>query len=79
MINSSHMKVDFNKHIWEGWTVGDFIEELHLPIGIIMLGKAIRPPFTDKDDLAQWCKSHQPYYKKPIPEVNEYFARMYGL
>lgn len=21
-------KVDFNKHIWEGWTVGDFIDAL---------------------------------------------------
>ena len=30
-------------------------------------------------ELADWCRDNQPYYKKRIPEVNSYFARMYNL
>lgn len=49
-------KVNMDRYVWEGWTVGAFIRE-----------------------LADWCRDNQPYYKKRIPEVNSYFARMYNL
>lgn len=29
-------KINFNKHIWEGWTVGDFIADLEPQIQVIM-------------------------------------------
>jgi len=56
-----------DKHIWEGWTVGDFID-------------ALEPQFarefpSQKDNLRQWCKDNQPYYKKHIPEVYQYFKK----
>ena len=57
--------LSLEKHIWEGWTVGDFINELE--------------PLFNKDDieskeaLKNWCKDNQPYYKKHIPEVYNYF------
>lgn len=73
------MKIDYNKHIWEGWTVQDFIDELNPTIKIIMKGNAITRPFTTKDELKKYCISNQPYYKKYIPEVVEHFANKLNL
>ena len=64
----------YNKHIWEGWTVGDFIHELELTFNIIQKGS---DPFTttleSKHKLKEWVKNEQPYYKKHVPEVYRYF------
>lgn len=73
------MSININKEIWEGWTVGDFIEELEPLAGMVMSGASWNKPFINKKELAEWCKDNQPYYKKSIPEVNEYFAIKYGL
>lgn len=54
-----------NKHIWEGWTVQDFINELEITFRY--------QSFKTKEELKQWCKSEQPYYKKHIPEVYKHF------
>ena len=53
------------KHIWEGWTVGDFIDDLELTYKY--------QTFHSKDDIKKWRKSDQPYYKRHIPEVANYF------
>ena len=71
--------MDLTRHIWEGWTVGDFIEALQLQADIIMMGMSLRKPFTSRAELEAWCKDNQPYYKKPIPEVVEYFIDRYGI
>jgi len=60
-----------NKHIWEGWTVQDFIDELEFTF------KYQR--FSSKKELKDWCKSEQPYYKKHIPEVYNHFLKKSGL
>lgn len=73
------MKIDRNKHIWEGWTIGDFIDELSWQIKMIMNGESWRLPFKTKKELAKWCKENQPHYKKPIAEVNNHFAKLYNL
>lgn len=65
--------VNLSKHIWEGWTVGDFIEYLNPLFDQIITGKAIQEPFKNKEELKKWCMDNQPYYKKHIPEVVEYF------
>lgn len=71
--------VDFNKMIWEGWTVKDFIEDL-LPVADrIMNGEAITKPFKDKKELERWLTDNQPYYKKRIPDVCKFFSQRYGL
>lgn len=67
------MKIDKNKHIWEGWTVGDFITELEPTFNTIQSNQSWRKPFKNADELKEWCKDQQPYYKKHIPEVFEYF------
>jgi hypothetical protein len=53
------------KHIWEGWTVQDFIDELEITFKY--------QSFSSKDELKAWCKDNQPYYKKHIPEVYKHF------
>jgi len=35
--------------------------------------------FKSKAQLKTWVKDHQPYYKKHIPEVYNYFLKKSGL
>ena len=71
--------IDRNKLIWEGWTVGTFIDELEWLFDMIMSDRSHVKKFTTKGEVKIWCKSEQPYYKKHIPEVYEYFVRKAGL
>lgn len=72
-------KINLNKHIWEGWTVQDFIDELTPSIEMIQCGNSWQGKFKTKLELAAWCKDNQPYYKKNIPDVINYFAELYRL
>lgn len=54
-----------DRHVWEGWHVSDFIEDLSFTFS--------NKNFKSKEQLKQWCKDEQPYYKKHIPEVYKYF------
>lgn len=67
--------INFNKHVWEGWTVQDFIDELEPVFNQIMSGRSWQKPFKDKEELKRWCMDNQPGYKKYIPEVVEYFVK----
>lgn len=67
------------KHIWEGWTVNDFIDTLAPQLRMIMEGKSYLKPFTEREQLSRWCGENQPYYKKPVPEVVAYFAEKYEI
>jgi len=73
------MKVNLNKHIWEGWTVQSFIDELEPMFNQIMNGDSWQKPFKDKAELKEWCKSNQPYYKKHIADVYNYFLAKTNL
>lgn len=63
--------INREKHIWEGWTVGAFIEELEFTFKF--------QNFKTKDEVKKWCKSEQPYYKKRIPDVEKYFIQKAGF
>lgn len=71
--------IDFNKHIYEGWTVGDFIEELQPELDTIQNGQSWKKPMTTKTELRKWVGENQPYYKKPVPEVVNYFCNRYAI
>ena len=64
--------MDRDKHIWEGWTVGDFIDDIEVTFNY-------RSKYSNfwksKEDLKKWIISEQPYYKKHIPEVYNYFLK----
>ena len=62
-----------NRHVWEGWTVNDFIRELE----IIFIYQ--KDTLTDKNKVKEWCMSNQPYYKKHIPEVYKHFCNKLKL
>lgn len=63
--------MNLSKHIWEGWTVQNFIDALEIQIKYVT--------FKDKKELKKWCMDNQPYYKKYIPEVVNYFADKYNI
>ena len=70
-----------DKHIWEGWTVGDFIDDLEPSFRMIQ-SEALQQGtigFKSKAELKSWVKDNQPYYKKHIPEVYNYFLKKSGL
>ena len=69
----------YEKHIWEGWCVCDFIDALKPELDLIMTGRSTYKPFTSKKALAQWCADKQPHYKGSIPEVVEFFMAYYGI
>lgn len=64
-----------NRHIWEGWTVQDFIDALQPSFNQIMDNNSWQKPFSSKDELKKWCMDNQPYYKKYIPEVVNHFKK----
>jgi hypothetical protein len=67
------MRTNLDKHIWEGWTVGDFIEALEPTFDLIMENRSYQKPFTTKEEIKTWCMDNQPYYKKHVPDVVNYF------
>ena len=71
--------MEMTRHIWEGWTVADFIEALQPQADMIMEGRSWRRPFRSRAELETWCKDNQPYYKQTIPEVVSFFADRYGI
>lgn len=71
--------MDLNKHIWEGWTVQDFIDDLEPTLELIQNGGSWQKKITSKSDLKKWCMDNQPYYKKYIPDVVTYFAQKYNI
>ena len=71
--------MNLDRHIYEGWTVRSFIEELEPTLEMIMTGRSWQKPFEDKKSLNKWLKDNQPYYKKPIKEVQLYFAKKYNM
>ncbi len=76
---STTKAADSQKHIREGRTVQHFIDSPVPEVERIMAGRSWRKPFASKQELAAWCKDNQPYYKKRIQGVNNYFARLYNL
>jgi len=57
------MRTNLDKHIWEGWTVGDFIEALEPTFDLIMENRSHQKPFITKEEIKTWCMDNQPYYK----------------
>ena len=55
-----------NRHVWEGWTVQDFINEVEIDF-------QNWSHINDPKKLKEKIKSSQPYYKKHIPEVYKHF------
>jgi hypothetical protein len=46
---------------------------------MIMSNNSWQKPFKTKEEIKNWCKENQPYYKKHIPEVANHFIKKAGL
>lgn len=68
--------INFNKEIWEGWRVKDFIDYIEPFIDARI--NSIHAP-KNKKELAKLCAEEQPYYKKVIPDVVDYFSNKYNI
>ena len=71
--------INLEKHIWEGQRVLDFINELEPTLDNIMKNYFGERIIKNKTDLKKWCMENQPYYKKYIPEVVNYFVERYKI
>lgn len=75
-------KYQFEKHIWEGWRVIDFIEELEPTLDMLMDFSESRiycePGFTTKEQIKDWVRNHLPYTTKALNEVTKYFVDKYN-
>lgn len=69
----NNANINFSKHVWEGWTVQMFINELEPIFNIIQSNNSYIKPFKSRTEIKKWCMTNQPYYKKYIPEVVNYF------
>lgn len=72
-------EINYNKHIWEGWTVQSFIDELQPSVNMIMNNQGLQKPFKNREELKRWCMDNQPYYKKYIPDVVNHFCGQYRI
>lgn len=75
-------KYQFNKHIWEGWRVVDFINELEPSLDNIMDFSESRaycePMLKSKAEIKEWVRSHLSYTTKALNEVTRYFVDKYN-
>lgn len=76
---NNNFSINLNKEIWEGWKVIDFIEEIEEEVNIFISNSKKHNKTITKQDLKKFCIEHQPYYKKYIPEVVNYFANKYNI
>ena len=75
--------VNVEKHIWEGWKVIDFINQIEPTLEIILSNHrdsfyCDKKPFKSMDEFNSSVKMEQPYYSKYIPGVVSYFTRKYA-
>ena len=62
-------------------TPRQFVNALELEVGFIMnpyMPTTING-FKNRKELMEWCINNQPFYKKYIPEVVNYFALKYDI
>lgn len=76
---NNNFSINLNREIWEGWKVIDFIEEIKEEVNIFISNNKKCNKTITKQDLKKFCIEHQPYYKKYIPEVVNYFANKYNI
>ena len=73
------MKINYNKHISEGWTVQMFVNHLEPIFNMIRDNQSWQEPFKTKEEVKRWTMDNQPYYKKYIPEVVNHFCNQLNL
>ena len=68
-----------NKVIYEGWTAQDFINVLEPQLDMIQNGQSWMNTMSTRLEIKNWCMDNQPYYKKYIKKVVDYFCKRYNI
>lgn len=71
--------VNYSKYIWEGWTVRDFINDIEYSVDITINDYKSRGIVITKDIISRITSDQQPYYKRVIPDVVNYFCNKYNV
>lgn len=71
--------VNYSKHIWEDWTVRDFINDIEYSVDITINDYKSRGIVITKDIISRITSDQQPYYKRVIPDVVNYFCNKYNV
>jgi len=71
--------MNLDKHIWEGWTVQSFIDDMQPILDMAARGQSIQRMPKTKKEMADYLKDNQPHYKKTIPELVKYFCQRYNI
>lgn len=71
--------VNYSKHICEGWTVRDFINYIEYSVNITINDYKSRGIVITKDIISRITSDQQPYYKRVIPDVVNYFCNKYNV
>ena len=79
------VKYQFDKHIWEGWEVGDFIRHLEDDLDRVMDFENVKrgyyadePLLRTKEEIKNWVRNNLPYTIKALREVTKYFVDKYN-
>lgn len=73
-------KVNLNKHIWEGWTVGAIHDDMRWDADNIQKGNSCRhKPFKTQKEIAEWFKNEYPNWKKAANDIAKLIGEDYGL
>ena len=70
---------NLNKHVWEGWTIQSFIDELQPMLDMANSGQSIQEMPSTRREMEKYLKENQPCYKKRIPELVDYFCVRYSI
>ena len=73
------MNINYNREVWEGWTIKSFIRSIEWRLDMIMEGNSFYPIPGNKEELSSRIIELMPYYRKHIPEVVEYFSNKYDV
>lgn len=71
--------VNYSKHIQEGCAVRDFINDIEYSVDITINDYKSRGIVITKDIIARITSGQQPYYKRVIPDVVNYFCNKYNV
>ena len=72
-------KVNLNKEIWEGWTVGSIYKDVKPIADMIQRGESWKKPFKSQKDVAEWFKNDYPNWKKAANDIAKLLGDDYGL
>ena len=58
-----------DKHVWEGWTVGDFIDDIEPTFDMVNSGNAKNWSFPNKKAFKSWVADVQTHYRRNVKNL----------